>query len=104
MGDHRSDSKDSRFHCDPSGNDGPTGPTCDATEATVPDNLVIGKAVLIAWPPSRWRTLGTPATFKAAAAGLPTAGAAVVVLPLFWLRRRRRARRHGDPRVTSSGS
>jgi signal peptidase I len=49
---------------------------------------VIGKAFVIAWPPSRWRTLGTPSTFTSAAgAGLPlglAASAAVV------LRRRRR--------------
>jgi signal peptidase I len=96
MGDHRSDSKDSRFHCDPSGNDGPTGPECDATEATVPVNMVIGKAVLIAWPPSRWRTLGTPATFKAGAAAMPAAGAVVIVVPLYLLLRRRRSEDHED--------
>jgi signal peptidase I len=96
MGDHRSDSKDSRFHCDPSGNDGPTGPECDATEATVPVHMVIGKAVLIAWPPSRWRTLGTPSTFKAGAAALPTAGAFVFVLPLYLVRRRRRSKDDQD--------
>ena len=52
---------------------------------------VIGKGVLIAWPPSRWRTLGTPSTFKQTAdAALPALGGAALVLPVFAIRRRRR--------------
>ncbi len=94
MGDHRNDSADSRFHCGSGGAEGPDGPTCDATSATVPDNLVIGKAVVIAWPPSRWRTLGTPKTFTSAAGALgpalPPVGAALTVLPVWFVRRRRR--------------
>jgi len=90
MGDHRNDSADSRFHCGSGGSQGPDGPTCDPVASTVSNNLVIGKAVLIAWPPSHWRTLGTPSTFKHAAQALPTASGALVVLPLYFVRRRRR--------------
>ena len=67
MGDHRTDSADSRFHCI-AGQDQATasgGKPCDPVASTVPISNVIGKAFVIAWPPSRWRTLGTPHTFKA---------------------------------------
>lgn len=63
MGDHRNDSADSRYHCGLNGSDGAYGATCDACAATVPVDNVIGKAALIAWPVSRWSTLGTPPTF-----------------------------------------
>jgi signal peptidase I len=90
MGDHRSDSADSRFHCI---EQSPSDHVCGTTDTTVAANEVIGKAVLIAWPPSRWRTLGTPSTFHdEAAAAFPALGAAVMVLPVFGLRRRRRRR------------
>ena len=68
MGDHRNNSQDSRYFC--GGQPSPQQPVCtdgsvqQATSATVPVNNVIGKAVVIAWPPSRWTTLGTPPTFK----------------------------------------
>ena len=68
MGDHRGDSADSRYHCGDSG----SGPNCDPVDSTVPASDVIGKAVVIAWPPSRWRTLGTPKTFTSL--GLPGVG------------------------------
>ncbi|CAN5510774.1 signal peptidase I [soil metagenome] len=71
MGDHRSDSADSRYHC----GDGGVGAKCDPRASTVGVPDVIGKAVVIAWPPSRWRTLGTPRTF--ASLGMP--GAAAIV-------------------------
>lgn len=67
MGDHRNDSRDSRYYCGTP--PGPQTTVCananlqTATNATVPVSAVIGKAVLIAWPPSRWTTLGTPPTF-----------------------------------------
>ncbi len=86
MGDNRPDSADSRYHFeyDYKG---------DAVASTVPISDVIGKAIVIAWPPSRWRTLGTPATFTHAAAGaMPVLGAVAIVLPVFALRRRRRSR------------
>ncbi len=91
MGDHRNASADSRYHCDADGT--PTGsaqPTCDPVESTVPVSDVIGKAVWIIWPVSRWNTLGTPSTFNAAA---PPLGGALFVLPLAVLLRRRRSRR-----------
>lgn len=93
LGDHRGDSADSRYHC---GTGTPTR-SCDPMSSTVPNDMVIGKAVLIVWPPSRWRTLGTPSTFTQAAARAsasalggapPLAGAALTVLPLALLRRR----------------
>jgi signal peptidase I len=88
MGDHRGDSADSRFHCI---EEAPSNHECGTADTTVAVNKVIGKGVLIAWPPSRWRTLGTPPTFKHAAdAALPLFGAAGVVLPVFAIRRRRR--------------
>jgi signal peptidase I len=94
MGDHRNDSSDSRFHCAPGGGDTGNDAHCDPVSSTVPVSDVIGKAFVVAWPPSHWRTLGTPATFKdaalAAASDLPGLGAAAVVLPLFIVRRRRR--------------
>jgi signal peptidase I len=101
MGDHRSNSADSRYHCTPGGGESTANDTdCDPKASTVPDGDVIGKAFVIAWPPSRWRTLGTPSTFEstASAAGpaLPGALSAATVLPVFAVRRRRRRRPAGD--------
>lgn len=91
MGDHRNASADSRYHCTDVGTtDSDAGATCNPITSTVPIDDVIGKAFVIAWPPSRWRTLGTPATFEnAAATGVLPLG---VVFPVFLLRRRRRRR------------
>jgi signal peptidase I len=87
MGDNRANSDDSRFHYE-------NEYKGDAVDSTVPNGNVIGKAVVIAWPPSRWRTLGTPSTFtKAGASALGVAqggGAAALVLPIWLFRRRRR--------------
>jgi signal peptidase I len=82
MGDHRNDSADSRYHCGSGGSDTSTDAHCDPIPSTVPINDVIGKAFVIAWPPSRWRTLGTPPTFETG-----------LVLPLLFVRRRRRSAR-----------
>ena len=98
MGDHRNDSADSRFHCQTAGGD--CGADANVTSATVPVKDVIGKAFVIAWPPSRWRTLGTPATFKqhaeasaaAVSGGTPVLASLAVVVPIGLLRRRRRHR------------
>jgi signal peptidase I len=90
MGDHRNDSADSRFHCGVGGSQGTDGPECDPMASTVPVSDVIGKATVIAWPPSRWRTLGTPSTFKHIAEGLPMAAGFLFTAPLFLVRRRRR--------------
>lgn len=74
MGDHRNDSADSRYHCGPDGvSDDQLNCGQYPTEATVPIGDVIGKAFVIAWPPSRWRTLGTPSTFDQAG-GVPLVG------------------------------
>ncbi|MER7286230.1 signal peptidase I [Streptomyces lydicus] len=68
MGDHRSDSADSRFHLD------------EPYRGTVSEDSVVGRAVVIAWPFSHWRRLEEPDTFatvhdapgaKASAAGVP---------------------------------
>ena len=88
MGDHRNDSADSRYHCGPS-----PQPRVIPTTSTVPIDDVIGKAFVIAWPLSRWRTLGTPSTFTtpagaSSASALPLVAAGIAVLP-FWLWRRR---------------
>jgi signal peptidase I len=87
MGDHRDRSADSRYHCAGDGSD-QNMRHCDPVTSTVPVDDVIGKAFVIAWPPSRWRTLGTPATFTdAAASGALPLG---FVVPVLFVRRRRR--------------
>ena len=68
MGDHRSDSADSRFHLD------------EPYRGTVSEENVVGRAVVIAWPFGHWRRLEEPDTFgtvsdapgaRAAATGTP---------------------------------
>lgn len=44
MGDHRSDSSDSRYH-DPGG---------DGSDGSVPSDLVVGEATVLVWPVDRW--------------------------------------------------
>ncbi|MFG2288780.1 signal peptidase I [Streptomyces sp. NPDC048595] len=51
MGDHRSDSADSRFHLS------------EPYRGTVSEDNVVGRAVVIAWPFSHWRRLEEPDTF-----------------------------------------
>jgi len=64
MGDHRSDSDDSRYHPgDPGG-------------GAIPENQVVGRAFLIIWPPSQIRDLPIPSTFDQAALHAGAAGAA----------------------------
>jgi signal peptidase I len=97
MGDHRSDSDDSRYHPgDPGG-------------GAIPENQIVGRAFLIIWPPSQLRDLPIPTTFQQAAlhagaagaavleggqaalAAAPVAGAAGILAgPVLLLRRRRR--------------
>ena len=83
MGDHRSDSDDSRYHSgDPGG-------------GAIPQDQVVGRAFLVIWPPSQIGDLPIPSTFQQAALGaaaaVPAAGAvAVAGAPLLLLRRRRR--------------
>ena len=86
LGDHRSISDDSRGH------------EADPGNGMVPESKVIGRAFVIAWPPSRWRTLSIPATFDqpgirgaaagAAAAVTPAAAGVVLAVPLTCLYRR----------------
>ncbi|WP_172382137.1 signal peptidase I [Streptomyces sp. MNP-20] len=85
MGDHRQNSLDSRYHQNQPGG------------GSVPVDNVVGRAFVIAWPPTRWGTLPVPDTFdqpgisqamSAAPAALGLAGA----VPLVLWRRRRTAR------------
>jgi signal peptidase I len=80
MGDHRSESADSREHMDEPG------------DGTIPADNVVGRAIVRVWPPDRWGTLGVPETFKRPAldaAALTTSAIGVgVLLPLAWSRRR----------------
>ena len=52
MGDHRSDSADSRYHTDKPGG------------GTIPESLVVGRAFVIAWPVGHWTRLQEPGTFS----------------------------------------
>ncbi|WP_051856793.1 signal peptidase I [Streptomyces sp. NRRL S-1868] len=84
MGDHRQDSLDSRYHQNQPGG------------GFVPEEQVVGRAIVKAWPINRWGTLPVPDTFDqkgvqasgalgAAPAALGVAGA----LPLVLWRRKR---------------
>ncbi|MFJ3086910.1 signal peptidase I [Streptomyces sp. NPDC086838] len=86
MGDHRQNSLDSRYHQNLPGG------------GTVSNDEVVGRAIVIAWPVSRWATLPIPKTFDqpginaAAAAAAPGAiGLAGAVPLVLWRRRRRTA-------------
>ena len=62
MGDHRSDSADSRPHDESSG----------GAKGTVPTNLIVGRAITVVWPVRNWAWLSNPGeTF----AKVPTASA-----------------------------
>ncbi|HUN30938.1 MAG TPA: signal peptidase I [Trebonia sp.] len=85
LGDHRSDSADSRYH------------TEDGYDGTIPENEVVGRAFVIIWPPSRIGDLPIPATFQQAALKASTAainygpaagGATAAAGVLVWRRRR----------------
>jgi signal peptidase I len=52
MGDHRAVSDDSRDHTGFPGG------------GTIPENMVVGRAFWIVWPPSQWRVLNIPSTFE----------------------------------------
>ncbi|HEX4831291.1 MAG TPA: signal peptidase I [Trebonia sp.] len=95
LGDHRSDSADSRYHFETT--PGIPGSTPDGT---IPENEVVGRAFVIIWPTSRIGDLPIPNTFKQpalqAAAAAVTYGPAATAGPaaaglLVW--RRKRARR-----------
>ena len=84
MGDHRSVSLDSRYHQD------------QEFGGMVPVSNVVGRADVVVWPISHWKTLPIPGTFKQvglSALDLPGAvpGAAFVgTVPLALSRRKRR--------------
>ncbi|MFF8838986.1 signal peptidase I [Streptomyces sp. NPDC015130] len=88
MGDNRQNSLDSRFHQQLPGG------------GTVANDLVVGRAVVIAWPVTRWATLPVPDIFdqpaldKAAAAAPLGATALAGALPLVLWRRRKRTAGH----------
>jgi signal peptidase I len=101
MGDHRSDSADSRYHLQGPG------------EGTIPENEVVGRAFFIMWPPSQLRDLPIPSTFQQTAlkAAAGASGAVPVVpalagvaggVPLLLRRRRRSAAGSRRGRVTGS--
>ncbi|MDX6353308.1 MAG: signal peptidase [Streptomyces sp.] len=52
MGDHRSDSADSRYHMD------------EKYDGTIAENLVVGRAFVIAWPFNHWQRMKDPGTFS----------------------------------------
>ena len=104
MGDHRSDSGDSRYH------------RFDPGQGAIPSSELVGRAFFVIWPPSGLRDLPIPSTFQqaalhagaageallqtsgtalAAVAAFPLAGtagaAAIVSTPVLRRRRRRRA-------------
>ena len=68
MGDHRSESGDSRVHLSDTGPDG--GNPGDA--AFVPMDKITGRAILVVWPANRFDKLEVPDTFKS----IPAAGPA----------------------------
>jgi len=89
LGDHRSDSCDSRCHM------------LDGDDGTIPENEVVGRAFVIIWPPSRIGDLPIPNTFqqaalKASAAainyGPAVSGGSAAAGVLVWRRRRSRRR------------
>ncbi|SCK33787.1 signal peptidase I [Streptomyces sp. WMMB 322] len=86
MGDHRQDSLDSRFHR-------------KVDNGMIPTDRVVGRAIVVAWPVTRWSGLPVPDTFdqkglasKAADAVPAAAGLAGAVPLVLWRRRRRAAR------------
>lgn len=91
MGDHRQNSLDSRYHQDLPGG------------GTVPEEQVVGRAIVVAWPVTRWSTLPIPSAFEevgsAAVAAAPAAlGLAGAVSLVLWQRRRPLPREEGEPR------
>nr|WP_206440071.1 signal peptidase I [Streptomyces scabichelini] len=91
MGDHRQNSLDSRYHQQ------------DDNDGFVPVDNVVGRAIVVAWPPTRWSTLPVPDTFdQGLSAAAPAALGLTGALPLVLWRRRRRT--VGNPRVSGAGT
>ncbi|MFE7639836.1 signal peptidase I [Kitasatospora sp. NPDC057518] len=94
MGDHRNNSRDSRWHHNETG------------DGFVPVDNVVGRAFVVAWPLSDWSTLPVPDTFDKVPAGAagaagapfeappaPEAAALAGIVPLALWQRRRSARK-----------
>jgi len=88
MGDNRQNSLDSRFHQQLPGG------------GTVANDQVVGRAVVIAWPVTRWATLPVPDIFdqpalnKAVGAAPLGAASLAAALPLVLWRRKKRTAGH----------
>ena len=81
MGDHRSNSSDSRYHLN------------DAHHGTVPEDKVVGRAFAVVYPFGRAKLLHVPSSFSAVALpSVPFLGGFVGALPLMRLRRRLKRR------------
>jgi signal peptidase I len=81
LGDHRSNSSDSRFHL------------TDSNHGTVPEDKVVGRAFAIVYPFGRAGLLHVPKGFHSVALpAVPWLGGFVGALPLVGLRRRYRSR------------
>ncbi|MFI9113057.1 signal peptidase I [Streptomyces venezuelae] len=65
LGDHRSDSADSRYHLD------------EQDHGTVSEEQVVGRAVMIVWPVAHWRGLEERDTFAAVPDGSTGSGPAL---------------------------
>ncbi|MEU6659840.1 signal peptidase I [Streptomyces sp. NPDC046821] len=95
MGDHRQDSMDSRYHQQ------------DRNQGFVPVDNVVGRAIVVAWPPTHWTTLPIPDTFdqpgiKAAMGAAPGALGLAGAAPLVLWRRRRLTQ--GNTRVSEAST
>ncbi|MGW6570177.1 signal peptidase I [Streptomyces sp. NPDC054975] len=87
MGDNRQNSLDSRYHQNLAGG------------GTVPNEKVVGRAIVVAWPVTRWATLPVPETFdqpglSKALSVAPGAAGLAGALPLVLWRRKRLTTRH----------
>ncbi|GAA3891129.1 signal peptidase I [Streptomyces lacrimifluminis] len=93
MGDHRQNSLDSRYHQE------------DKNQGFVPVDNVVGRAIVVAWPPTRWNTLPIPDTFdQNLSAAAPGALGLVGAVPLvLWRRRRAVGRTTAPVTVGNSG-
>ncbi|MGY0018988.1 signal peptidase I [Streptomyces sp. cg35] len=99
MGDHRQDSMDSRYHQN------------DKNHGFVPVDNVVGRAIVVAWPPTHWSTLPVPDTFdqsgiNTAAGVAPGALGLAGAVPLVLWRRRKinQGLTDGNTRVSGTGT
>lgn len=95
MGDHRLNSSDSRYHSD------------DPGDGTIPEQAVIGRVLLVVWPPAQFREVPIPATFaqrglaappRPGPTPLPMALGLAGMVPLAWACRRPTAHVPSDRR------